>query len=57
MQVSAVSSARTELQHSRLALFADGEEFTLPAFSLPMRVQRSEQKGKDGRSDQLPGAA
>jgi len=57
MQVSAVSSARTELQHSRLALFADGEELTLPAFSLPMRVQRSEQKGKDGRSDQLPGAA
>lgn len=57
MQVSAVSSARTELQHSRLALFADGEAFTLPAFSLPMRVQRSEQKGKDGRSDQLPGAA
>ena len=58
MQVSAVSSARTELQHSRLlALFADGEVFTLPAFSLPMRVQRSEQKGKDGRSDQLPGAA
>jgi hypothetical protein len=57
MQVSVVSSARTELQHSQLALFADGEEFTLPALSLPTSIQRSEQKGKDGRSDPLPGAA